>query len=68
MLYTIHNDFDHTVVSCEYRNLVIFSVENISLLRTVLISYAPHIVYETRAESSLLKNILNFRADGSVRN
>ena len=40
------------------------------LFRVVLISYAPHIVYETRAKMSLLNNIrsFNFRTDGSVRN
>ena len=40
------------------------------LFRAVLISYAPHIIYETRVKVSLLKNILafNFRTDGSVRN
>ena len=39
------------------------------LVRTVLISYAPHIVYETRVKMSL-KNIRTFifRTDGSVRN
>ena len=40
------------------------------LFRIVLISYAPHIVYETRVKILLLKNIrtFNFRMDGSVRN
>ena len=40
------------------------------LFRAVLISHAPHIVYETRVKISLLKNIrmFNFRTDGSVRN
>ena len=40
------------------------------LFRTVLISYAPHIVYETRVKILMLKNIhtFNFRTDGSVRN
>ena len=40
------------------------------LFRVVLISYAPHIVYETRVKMSLLNNIrsFNFRTDGSVRN
>ena len=40
------------------------------LFRAVLISYAPHIIYETRVKVSLLKNIraFNFRTDGSVRN
>ena len=39
------------------------------LFRTVLISYAPHIIYETRVKISLLKNIrtFNFRMDGSIR-
>ena len=40
------------------------------LFCTVLILYAPHIVYETRVKISLLKNIrtFNFHTDGSVRN
>ena len=43
-----------------YRNLVIFPVENISyvithVFRAFLILYAPHIVYETRVDISLLK-------------
>ena len=40
------------------------------LFRAVLISYAPHIVHETRVKVSLLKNIraFNFRMDGSVQN
>ena len=40
------------------------------LFRAVLISYAPHIVYETRVKILLLKNIctFNFRTDGSVQN
>ena len=40
------------------------------LFRTVLISYAPYIVYETRVKIPLLKNIrtFNFHTDGSVRN
>ena len=40
------------------------------LFRAVLISYAPHVIYETRVKVSLLKNIraFNFRTDGSVRN
>ena len=40
------------------------------LFRTVLISYAPHIVYETRVKISFLKNIrmFNVRTDGSVQN
>ena len=40
------------------------------LFRVVLISYAPHIVYETRVKIPLLNNIrsFNFRTDGSVRN
>ena len=39
------------------------------LFRVVLISHAPHIVYETRVKMSLLNNIrsFNFRTDGSVR-
>ena len=38
------------------------------LFRAVLISYAPHIIYEARVKVSLLKNIceFNFRMDGSV--
>ena len=54
-----------------YRNLVIFHVENISyVIIVVLISYAPHIMYETCVKVSLLKNIraFNFHMDGSVRN
>ena len=55
-----------------YRNLVTFRVENISyvIISCSLISYAPHIVYETRVKISLLNNIstFNFRTDGSVRN
>ena len=40
------------------------------LFRTVIILYAPHIVYETPVKVSLLKNIrtFHFRTDGSVRN
>ena len=40
------------------------------LFRAVLISYAPHIIYETRVKVSLLKNIraFNIRTDGSVQN
>ena len=40
------------------------------LFRTVLISYTPHIVYETCVKISLLKSIrtFNFHTDGSVRN
>ena len=42
-----------------YRNLVIFRVENISyviiFVQFQVISYAPHIVYETRVKVSLLK-------------
>ena len=56
----------------QYRNLVIFRVKNISyiIIRTVLILYAPHIVYETRVKISLLKNIrtFNFHTDSSIRN
>ena len=55
-----------------YRNLVTFRVENISyvIISCSLISYAPHIVYETRVKISLLNNIstFNFRTDGSVPN
>ena len=40
------------------------------LFRAVLISYAPHIVYETRVKISSLKNIrtFNFHTDGSIQN
>ena len=40
------------------------------LFRVVLISYAPHIVYETRVKITLLNNIrsFNFRTYGSIRN
>ena len=49
----------HTLI---YRNLVIFCVKNISyvIFRAVLISYVPHIVYETRVKISLLNNIRTF--------
>ena len=54
-----------TTVTWLYYALRIFRT---LLFRTVLISYAPHIIYETRVKVSLLKNIctFNFRADGSV--
>ena len=32
----------------------------LKIFRAVLISYAPHIIYETRVKVSLLKNILAF--------
>ena len=42
-----------------YHNLVMFRIENIwyVIISCSLISYAPHIVYETHVKFSLLKNI-----------
>ena len=57
----------HNTVIWIYFALKIFHT---LLFRAVLISYAPHIIYETGVKVSLLKNIgvFNFRMDGSVRN
>ena len=62
-----YNTHDTYTVIWLYFALKIFRT---LLFRAVLISYAPHIVYETRVKVSLLKNIraFNFRTDGSVRN
>ena len=56
----------HTVIWLYFTLKIIHTL----LFRVVLISYAPHIVYETRVKITLLNNIrsFNFRTDGSVRN
>ena len=63
----VHITPQHNTVIWLYFALKIFCT---LLFRAVLMSYTPHIIYETRVKVSLLKNIraFNFRADGSVRN
>ena len=65
--------YDSDLLHAQYTVIWLFFALKIFrtlLFRTVLISYSPHIVYETRVKISLLKNIrtFNFRTDGSVRN
>ena len=64
--YIHHHEISNTVIWL-YFALKIFRT---LLFRAVLISYAPHIIYETRVKVLLLKNIraFNFRTDGSIRN